>query len=614
MKKIVIAIIDSGVDTKHVKLQNVILSQYRVEYKEERIVIIEELPVDRLGHGTACAGIIHKQIPDAEILSVRIFKDRLSAKEEEMVSAIQFCIDKQVSIINCSMGIEKKTSQALFFVCEKTHKNNIFLVAAAANNSEQETYPAFFPFVFSVTSGIMKSNEWGYISDSKIKYIAKGTLQRVLDIRRKFNITGGTSLACPHLTAIIAQYISDKPTVTVENVHQYLEQYAKKTYPIRMFKREQPTIKPSIHLDFPNDLYPYERLSWMRKIAVFPVSDKEIESLIKFEKILSPIELVYAIDYPRSLKRGKYERMIKFGTSELDYGAFDTLVVGYFYEQLFEKNLSCGYELITNCLKRNIHIFSLSPLFYDYLIKAKNELHSNSIIYTPRVDEENYLQIMSYDYLPESKCPIIAVIGTGSKQGKLSTQLKIKSIMERASYNTAHLGTEPQSEILGSHFCFPIGYESGVDLTGDKKIRYLRNLIRIIEHYIRPDIIISGIQGWTITRSIISEADETTMANFLYGIQPDALVCAISPEDTIEIIEKNVQVATLFTQSKCLFYVMTPFKRSYTSGVTIKVCLNKEEYGLQREVFSKKLKLPVLDIFDDKNESIILKLITDYFS
>jgi hypothetical protein len=608
-----IAIIDSGVDQKHIKLQYVKITQYSTCFTKNKLEIIQETPIDKIGHGTACAGIIHKLVPSAEILSVRIFKERLAAKEEEMVSAIRFCVEKKVNIINCSIGVEKKPSDALFNVCREAYEKDIFIVAASAN-VENETYPAFFPFVFSVASGVMKSNEWGYLVDCRIKYIAKGTLQRVLDIRRKYNITGGSSLACPHLVCIIANYILINKKAKIEDVHQYLQKNHKEdVLPIRIITKERISKISLDSVNFPIDLYPNERLKWMRKIAVFPLSDKEIGSIVKFEH-LSPFEVVHAIDYPRSLKREKFDKEIKFGISDLDYQTFDTLVIGYFYEQLFEKNLTCGYELVSNCLKKDINIFSLSPLLYDYLLRYKQEFHSNSIIYTPTVSENDYQKIINHDHLPEAKIPIIAVIGTGSKQGKLSTQMKIKSILDSAGYSTAHIGTEPQSEIIGSNVCFPIGYEGNVNLSGGKRVKYLRNIIRIIGYYLAPDIIISGTQGWTITRSISIEADETNMVNFLYGIQPDALVCAINPEDSMEIIEKTICAATLFTQSKCIFYVMTPFKRGYQAGINTIKRLNEDEYNQLLDTFSAKLGLPVFNIFDHRNNKKILKLITDFFS
>jgi len=423
-----IAIIDSGVEIQHVNLQHVKITQYSTHFTENGLDIIQEIPIDKMGHGTACLGIIHKHVPSAEILSVRIFKERLTAKEEEMISALRFCVEQNVNIINCSIGIKKKPSEALYNVCKDAYEKNILIVAASAN-IDKETYPAFFPFVFSVTSGVMKSNEWGFLADSKIKYIAKGTLQRVLDVRRKYNITGGSSLACAHLTAIIANYILINKEAKIEDVSQYLHNnYKKNTLPIRIISKERIGKTSSDSAKFPIDLYPNERLKWMHKIALFPISDKEIGSIIKFENF-SPFEVVHAIDYPRSLKREKFDKEIKFGISDLDYQTFDTLVIGYFYNQLFEKNLARGYELVSNCLKRNINIFSLSPLLYDYLLKVKQELHSNSMIYTPTVSEDEYHKIMSYGYLPETKTPIIAVIGTGSNQGKLTTQMKIKSIL-----------------------------------------------------------------------------------------------------------------------------------------------------------------------------------------
>jgi len=266
LKMMKIAIIDSGVDIKHVKLRGVNITQYSTRFTENKLEIVQEAPIDKLGHGTACAGIIHKRVPSAEILSVRIFKEHLAAKEEEMVNALLFCIEKKVNIINCSIGIEKKPSEALYNVCRDAYEKNILIVAASAN-TDSETYPAFFPFVFSVASGAMKSSEWGCLTDSNIKYIAKGMLQRVLNIRGKYNISAGSSLACPHLVAIIANYLIGNNKAKIEDVHQYLQvNYKKDILPSRVIRKERKIKISSDSANFPLDQYPKEWLKWMRKI------------------------------------------------------------------------------------------------------------------------------------------------------------------------------------------------------------------------------------------------------------------------------------------------------------------------------------------------------------
>jgi subtilase family protein len=60
--------------------------------------------VDRLGHGTAVAGAIREKAPDAEIYAVKIFDRRLSAEIDTIARALEWCIEREMDLINLSVG------------------------------------------------------------------------------------------------------------------------------------------------------------------------------------------------------------------------------------------------------------------------------------------------------------------------------------------------------------------------------------------------------------------------------------------------------------------------------------------------------------------------------
>ena len=65
-----VAIVDSGVEASHPWLEKASIQHVRVDRQGERFAIIPADPVDLSGHGTACAGIIHRLVPEAQITSV----------------------------------------------------------------------------------------------------------------------------------------------------------------------------------------------------------------------------------------------------------------------------------------------------------------------------------------------------------------------------------------------------------------------------------------------------------------------------------------------------------------------------------------------------------------
>jgi len=77
---------------------------------------------DRLGHGTAVAAAIQERAPHADIFAVKVFDWKLSATVETLVCAINWATNRQVDLINLSLGtrqpdqanrLQKATSDAM---------------------------------------------------------------------------------------------------------------------------------------------------------------------------------------------------------------------------------------------------------------------------------------------------------------------------------------------------------------------------------------------------------------------------------------------------------------------------------------------------------------------
>ena len=60
--------------------------------------------VDRAGHGTACAGIIHRIAPAAELYSVRVFDESLCADGRALLEALHWAIEYGMDVVNLSLG------------------------------------------------------------------------------------------------------------------------------------------------------------------------------------------------------------------------------------------------------------------------------------------------------------------------------------------------------------------------------------------------------------------------------------------------------------------------------------------------------------------------------
>ena len=69
-----VAVIDSGIDPKHPRIGRVQGGvEFAVNNRGKVIRGVGMALIDRTGHGTACAGIIRRIAPAAELYSVRAF-------------------------------------------------------------------------------------------------------------------------------------------------------------------------------------------------------------------------------------------------------------------------------------------------------------------------------------------------------------------------------------------------------------------------------------------------------------------------------------------------------------------------------------------------------------
>src|SRR6266571_8360177 len=70
--------------------------------------------LDYIGHGTAVASVIREKAPDARIYAVKIFDRALSASSGAIVRALDWCIERQIHIVNLSLGTENSRRRAQF--------------------------------------------------------------------------------------------------------------------------------------------------------------------------------------------------------------------------------------------------------------------------------------------------------------------------------------------------------------------------------------------------------------------------------------------------------------------------------------------------------------------
>lgn len=102
-----IAVVDSGIDTTHPDLEGRVKSSVEARVDDRKIVFDETDGGDSAGHGTACAGIIAKIAPDAELNSIRVLGAGGLGDGQAFLAGLEHAIKNNFRIINLSLGTTK---------------------------------------------------------------------------------------------------------------------------------------------------------------------------------------------------------------------------------------------------------------------------------------------------------------------------------------------------------------------------------------------------------------------------------------------------------------------------------------------------------------------------
>lgn len=632
-----VAIIDSGVDKNHTRLKACRVEGVTIAYVQNQYSYHPGEYNDASGHGTAIAAIIHRITPDAGLVAVKLAGAGNRITENLLLEGINWCLAQpDIRVINISLGVAgRNPDPKLYEVCKSAHQRGVLIVAAAYNQPGVTCYPAAFPFVYGVSTGLVAEKlDYGYLGEGCTNVLAKGTTQRVAWKDNSFRITSGNSYATAHFTGIVSKLVQHNPRSTADELRKLLIKQAKPGVQELQYVHhtESTAVQPgeaSKNLDrLGKKLFTNPCPDFAGNVALFPASEKEINTLIEFSGQCN-VTIAACIDFPKKLSLQQEKRLLPVPVlqrqpTDEEFAAIDTLVIGYFLDQLFDANILFGYELIDRSLSLHKNLITWDVHVYKLVKKKIKELKHpyRGRVYFPKVDKGTLTKVSCFRHLPKISVPVVAVIGTSNKQGKITTQLRLKQILTREGYRVSHLSTEPQGLLLGADAVFPYGHKSNVYLDEKAWSYFLPTFLRGIQQFNQPHLILAGTQGWTIPRAILAgevAGNVLSSMHFLTGIQPDAVICAINPQDPEELIRNTLEAVRIFCEAKVLFCVMTPWLRRFKEGGVNKAIanysyLNPDELRERMQAYQDRLGIPIIDVMDQNNDSFILETLQNAFS
>jgi subtilisin family serine protease len=217
-----VAVLDTGVDVTHPDLRGVVDRSVEVTaqgwgpgVRDLPAEGLSAAELDPVGHGTACAGIIHELAPEARVTSVRVIGASASGTGEQFVRGLQWVLEQRapaLQVVNLSLGtLQDRFATPLRRLVDQAYYAGVVLVAAG-NNMGLPSYPAAFASLIAVDNeSYPEPTRFEFRTGRPIELAARGIYVRAPKSGGGYQLWTGTSFACPHITGVVARLMSLNP-------------------------------------------------------------------------------------------------------------------------------------------------------------------------------------------------------------------------------------------------------------------------------------------------------------------------------------------------------------------------------------------------------------------
>jgi len=255
--KVVVAVLDSGVDYTHSDLAgNIWLRPDNIApYEDKELGTIQDLhgynaiennadPMDENGHGTHCAGIIGAEGGNdigiagvnwkVQIMPLKFMNAGGYGTTKDAIEAINYVIDRKkagvnVRIISASWGSTQK-SRALEDIIRKAYEADILFVAASGNANTNNDRTPHFPSSYNVPNVISvaaldRNDQLASFSNYGVKSVAiaaPGVDILSTWLGDEYEEKSGTSMATPVVAGVAALMLANHPNLTVDQLRTHL--------------------------------------------------------------------------------------------------------------------------------------------------------------------------------------------------------------------------------------------------------------------------------------------------------------------------------------------------------------------------------------------------------
>jgi subtilisin len=223
-------VVDSGIEADHPRLEGcvdvddgVVVHRSTEGATGAATTVVRGPHPDVVGHGTACAGIVHAVAPRARITSVRVLGPGLRGRSEVFLRGLQWAIEQGFDVVNLSLGSTRRDVALAFHeLCDEAYFRNVVLVTAA-NNVAVASFPSLYASVLSVACNTATDPFRFHANpEPPTEFLAPGIDVDVPWLGGASAVVTGNSYAAPHLTGIVALIRSKHPELRAPHLKTVL--------------------------------------------------------------------------------------------------------------------------------------------------------------------------------------------------------------------------------------------------------------------------------------------------------------------------------------------------------------------------------------------------------
>lgn len=237
VKKVRIAILDTGVDAQHEDL------------KDNYVSTQKQYDNDPRGHGTHCAGIAAGVTNNGigiaslagsgglvEITSIKVLSAGGSGTQKTIIQGMLEAADSGADVISMSLGGYSNSSRQRAYnqAISYARRNNAIVIAAAGNSNREAT--GFSPAngagaicVAAIDELSLRAPFSNRVGKIKMAVAAPGVSIHSTYPNNDYKSFSGTSMACPFVAGLVAVMRSQQPSLTTDEAYHILTNTGKRT-------------------------------------------------------------------------------------------------------------------------------------------------------------------------------------------------------------------------------------------------------------------------------------------------------------------------------------------------------------------------------------------------